>query len=149
MIKVYLLVISILIYLQPVAQVLVGKKITDITNLVKTDSTISLLTKSAQIENATTVRIGSVSYKCIFDAQDVITYISTDDEAFSTSESIRVQNSFLELRRKSNGKLGQIIEMPGWGKYLKLESGWNAVFDFRKKIKNKSKIIFFFQRVEE
>jgi len=146
MIKARLIILFALLYLQTEAQILIGKELVAIRNVSKTDSTISLLTKSAQFEDALIVKIDSVYFECVLDGKERIKFISTSDEAFKTSESLKVNDRFSTLKRMSN--LNEFIVMPGWGKYVKLESGWNAVFDFRKKIKNKSKIVFFFQRVD-
>lgn len=75
--------------------------------------------------------------------QRLVTYVSTSDMHFSTSENLKVGNYFSKISKEKI--LSEIINYKGWGKFIRLSSGWNAVFNYQKPVTDSSKIEFFFK----
>lgn len=141
----YLLVFLCLFLKQSFCQMIIGKPLPEIYKAGLTDSTISLLTSSAQFDEARIVVIDSVIYEVVFKKSGVIKFVSTGDEKFRSSEGLSIGSSYIEVRKIFGINKVAIINIPGWGKYIKLQSGWNAVFDFKAPVDEKSKIQFFFK----
>lgn len=144
--KIFLCVASILSFSFSFSQIIVGKNISEMMNAQLLDSSISLLTSPSHFEEAKILIIDSVFYEAILTQSGMLKEIYTSDSNFSTSETIRVGDSFAMLRKKCKTKLA-VINLNGWGNYIKLQSGWNAVFDFGKPISNNSQVLFFFQSI--
>lgn len=127
-------------------QILIGKKVEDVRNLVLLDSSANLLVEPAQFSEAKIAKMNSVFYEVVLDEANAIKFISTMDTLFRSDEDLKVGTTFGELVKRFKVKRNEIIKYPGWGNALKLKSGWWAVFDFTMPIKNDSPILFFYQK---
>lgn len=85
-----------------------------------------LMTSSASIEAMFTTSINGLNYTFCKNQEGSISYISTNDENFTTKEGYRVGMSFAEIT-KSTGRKPNLE--PGWAYVLPLENGWYAAFD--------------------
>jgi hypothetical protein len=139
------LVLLILSYNPGKSQILVGKKVDEVKNIILTDSTINLLVESAQFETVRIAKLDSFNCHIYITETGQIGYISLGDDNFITSETLKIGSKFKTVLKVANIKKDQIFEWPGWGKIVVLPSGWNAVFDFKKPLKPGSRIQFFFQ----
>ena len=128
------------------AQKIVNKKIVDVPRMVLLDSTMHFLIHPNQISEVHVGLLDSVYYEVLLDDSSLIRYISTSDDNFRSQEGIKVGDTFSLLVKTFNATKKNVHKYAGWGLAFELKSGWFAVFDFRKQLKNSSPIQFFFQR---
>lgn len=133
-------------YTSATSQILVGKNIKELKGFVLTDSTIDLLTEPAQTNLVRIAYLDSICMEVLLNEKNVIDFISTGDNNFKTREGLAIGDTFKKMSKCCHVKEKNVIKLPGWGYYIKLTSGWNAVFDFSKPITPSSEILFFFQK---
>jgi len=104
-----------------------------------------LLVEPNQFSDVRIAKIGASYFEILLDTNNVISYISTDDSNFRSNEGLMIGDSFKTVSKKCKVGKENIIKMRGWGNFVKLPSGWCAVFDFKMAVNQKSKILFFFQ----
>ena len=111
---------------------------------IYSDSSIYLLTSANQLEKALLIEVDSIKYSVTLNENMTIKYISTSDENFETKEHLRVGYKYFQI---NPGKIvSKTYDSKGWGKFLKLQSGWYAVFGFEQPINSNSSIQFFFKK---
>ena len=98
--------------------------------------TTTLLIFPSQMQRCFIVKVVNVKYNITITKDSIINYISTSDNHFKTNEGIDVGSSLSRFKNKKN------ITWKGWGKFIKLNSGWNAVFNDGV-LNNNSKVLFF------
>lgn len=99
---------------------------------------INLLTYPAQTERCFIIKNDSIEYNVAITNDSIINYISTNDINFKTIDGYNVGSNYTKINEI------KITHWRGWGKFIKLDSGWNAVFK-DELLNNDSKIIFFFK----
>jgi hypothetical protein len=102
----------------------------------------SYVTSSTNIEKGYIVWHNRIKYIVTLSENHLVHFISTWDSKFKT-EGLKVGSFFSDIE---NADSSHVINYRGWGKVIKLNSGWNAVFDFKKPITKFSKIQFFFKK---
>ena len=114
----------------------------------KTDSISYLMISPSQYSKAYNVYCQNISYNIAINDLNKVIFISTQDEAFVTSENLMIGKLLSDVQSISKNK---IITESGWAFYIPLESGWNAAFVEGKSmtsrmLKEDSKISFFFKK---
>lgn len=125
------------------AQIEIGKPI-DSFKILKKDSTSYLLTSPSQFEKSYYIILDSINYRVAITSDRIIKFIETSDFKFKTQEGAFVGMPYSSLE-KLNIK-AKVYDFKGWGNVLKLSSGWNAVFDFKEPVTDKSLILFFYKK---
>ncbi|CAN5655544.1 hypothetical protein BH11BAC5_BH11BAC5_33990 [soil metagenome] len=128
--------------LQAYCQINIGQNINQLYVLTEKTNTL-LMTSPSSLEKRFKIKKDSTIYFVTISEHKLVTYISTSDSHFTTSDSLKVGTYFSKIRKEKI--LSEIIDYKGWGKFIRLSSGWNAVFDFQKPVTASSKIEFFFK----
>lgn len=123
------------------AQITPGKPLSN--DIVIKSSNELFLIKAGVITKKYVVILDNIHYGISLDSNKNVEYIETSDLSFKTSDSLSIGMEFKEI---NNAKIDNIKTERGWAKYILLESGWNAAFDFKGDITSASKILFFFKR---
>lgn len=123
------------------AQLILGKPIPN--DIVIKSSNELLLIKVSQLSKKYAVILDNICYEISLDDNKNVQFIGTSDSSFKTSDNLSIGMEFKEI---NNAKINSIKTERGWAKYIFLESGWNAAFDFKANITPTSKILFFFRR---
>ena len=100
----------------------------------------SLLLPSVQI------KVSNIEYT-VATQENKVAFISTSDKAFATPEGATLADTQLDLIKKYAGTVEQI---PYWGQYISLPSGWCALFatDTTAAVNTPSPVIQFFKKLK-
>ena len=71
------------------------------------------------------VQVQGIKYNVAWSSDSIVRYIVTRDENFKTSAGIGLSTSLNEIKSVQEV---EVFEMPGWGYYVQLKSGWSAAF---------------------
>jgi len=108
------------------------------------DSNLYILTSPAQFEKSYEVVIDSIHYFVTMSQDNLIKFIETSDSNFRTADGLSVGTKYSVISQ--NKITSKLYDFKGWGKCLKLSSGWYAAFDFKKPLSPESTIKFFYKR---
>jgi len=136
----FLLVLS---FISCRAQIEIGKSI-DSFNIINNDSAVYLLTSPAQFDKAYEIIFDSIIYIVTVTDKRKIKFIETADLKFKTTEGVAVGMPYSSISKEKIES--KVYDLKGWGKALKLSSGWYAVFDFKQPLTDSSPIQFFYKK---
>ena len=86
---------------------------------------LNIMMSSGQTCQAYKYEAHGIEWSLCADENDMISYIQTKDQDFSTPEGIQVGSTLTQVHKVSDEKL--LLE-PGWGHHLRLLSGWSVAF---------------------
>ena len=112
--------------------------------VIKKEMPMSILVNPSQFEKAYEVIVDSITYIVTLSDKNLINRISTADNKFKTPDGFKVNDAYSEIAKKIPDQ--KVTDYRGWGKFIRLPSGWNAVFDYKEQINSNSKIQFFFKK---
>lgn len=92
---------------------------------IRITSKHSWLVNSSQCYPSTEILVDNISYEIAWEGNGTVFYISTSDSKFETEEGVKINMTLSDILKKTESEVNQ---MPGWGYYIKLKSGWNAGF---------------------
>lgn len=138
--RAFILLLFLIDFFQGNTQIKLGESINKY-KIENRDSAIMLLVGSSQRERAYFIRIDSLLYTVTLSTNNLIHHISISDKQFKTKEGLKVGDTYSEIK-KSNIRIG-LSEERGWGKFLKLKSGWSACFNYKYSVDENSEILFF------
>jgi hypothetical protein len=133
----------VLFFMSCKAQIEIGKSI-DSFMVINNDSTVYLLTSPAQFEKGYEITFDSINYRVAITDKRKIKFIETTDLKFKTEEGTFVGMPYSSISKEKIKS--KIYDLKGWGKALKLSSGWYAVFDFKQSLTDSSPIQFFYKK---
>ena len=84
-----------------------------------------VLTSPSNYSKSYLIEFDGIEYIYGIDEKNIITFISTDDPDFKTTEGFSTKTTYSEIYDRTKGKL---IKETGWVFYIPLELGWNAAF---------------------
>jgi hypothetical protein len=91
----------------------------------KTSTNNQILINSSQSSSFANVYYNNLVFQIAWNRDNKLVYISTSDTNFNTEENIRINMTYNDIQKTQNTSISKI---PGWGYYVKLNSGWNAAF---------------------
>ncbi|RPH25020.1 MAG: hypothetical protein EHM93_20175 [Bacteroidales bacterium] len=83
------------------------------------------LVSSSDLSSSTTILNNGIIFEIAWDKDNRVNYIVTSDSNFITYENVKIN---MTLKNIKDIQKVDIFEMPGWGYYIKLKSGWIAGF---------------------
>lgn len=83
------------------------------------------MTNASNMAKVYSIENERISFNIQVDDSYIVTYISTNDPDFRTPEGVYLGMTYEQVMGKTSAELKA---MRGWGYYLKLPSGWKAVF---------------------
>lgn len=84
-----------------------------------------LLVSSGQMSPYTDIHIRGVQFKLVQNENGDTTYLSTESVRFETPEGYKVDDKWKVISKSDREK---VERMPGWGYFIKLNSGWQLGF---------------------
>ncbi len=94
-------------------------------SVIQTSNNRMQLASSSQFSPSTTITHQGLFFDLAWDKEGRLTYLSTTDSSFMTEEKVKLNMTLNEIIKIQDV---EILSMPGWGYYIKLESGWFAAF---------------------
>jgi len=96
-------------------------------NVVIIDSSKSKLleTGPSSLEPSLDIQYNHINYSVVLSKEKKASFIITWDHAFKTKEGFKIGTLYKDVRMKYKGN-GRYV--PGYCYYIKLNSGWNALF---------------------
>jgi hypothetical protein len=108
-----------------------------------------LMTSAGQLSPCINIAVNKISYQATTDSSNKINFLTTSDPLFSTSEGLKVNMTYAEVKKLfiNNSEFYEA----GWGYIIPLKSGWSCMFLDNyilnnSKICDTSKIKAFFKR---
>ncbi len=98
----------------------------------------NLLIFPSQMEDCYIIKKENIIYDVTITKDSIINYITTNDVKFKTTEGYKVGSCYKDI------KSSKFIIWNGWGRFINLNSGWNAVFK-DESLNDNSKVLFFFK----
>lgn len=84
-----------------------------------------LMVSSGQLYPSQKWKFSDFEFNVVIDEKQDTIYIQTMDPNFQTKEGYHVNSQFKDLPKELQKK---VQNMPGWGYYIELESGWQLGF---------------------
>jgi hypothetical protein len=102
---------------------------------------IRVIMPNNRMESGYEIRSNGMRFVCVTDDNDYISFLSTHDSLFATSDSIQVGDSFQKLQPFTTGELKEKI---GCCQIIPTKSGWTAAFQMDEVIVDSSKVLFLY-----
>ncbi|MEO9531111.1 MAG: hypothetical protein ABJG68_06360 [Crocinitomicaceae bacterium] len=80
---------------------------------------------SGQISPSKEILFENCLFDLVLSSDGDTVYLQTVDTSFTCPENYKVGDDFDDI---SEDDLAKMEQMPGWGYYIKLDSGWNIAF---------------------
>ncbi len=97
----------------------------DQTGIESEENSKLLMTFSGSVEPYQEIKLYGCDFAVVLNESNDTTHWSTNDNKFETPEGFKVGTNWEELPTELQNAVNQ---MPGWGYYIKLNSGWQLGF---------------------